>query len=146
MPSERAGLTTPAGSAAAGTAPSFLAFDPQGRYLYALDEVDDGRVSSFAIDRATGALTPLGGAPSAGVGPAHLSVDATGRWLLVANSSRFTGGNGTLTLFDLPPGKPAKLLQTLPAGAFPRNISASPDNKTLYVTIFNGDQIMVVTH
>ena len=44
-----------------------------------------GAVSSFAIDRATGALTMLNQESSGGSGPAHLSVDRSGHTVLVAN-------------------------------------------------------------
>ena len=56
-----------------------------GRFLFAVNEVDEGRVLAFAINQTTGALTRLNDQPSAGVGPAHLSVDRAGRFVLVAN-------------------------------------------------------------
>ena len=71
--------------------PSFLAFDPQGKFLYAVSEVGDfagkksGAVLAFAIDRHSGELTPLNSQPSGGDGPCHLAVDPTGKNLLVAN-------------------------------------------------------------
>jgi DNA-binding beta-propeller fold protein YncE len=65
--------------------------------------------------------------------------------LLVANSNRFAGGPGNAAVFDIAdPAKPA-LKQTIPTGPFPRNITSSPDGKTLYLTIFNGNQLMVLT-
>jgi 6-phosphogluconolactonase len=81
----KSGALTPAGSADGGKEPSFLAFHPSGKYLYAVNEVPEGRVVAFAVDQKTGALTRLNEASSAGVGPAHLSVDPSGHWLLVAN-------------------------------------------------------------
>jgi 6-phosphogluconolactonase len=66
--------------------PSFLAIHPGGRYLYAVNEVDNtGTVSAFALDAKTGKLTPLNQQVSDGSGPCHLAVDATGKCLLVAN-------------------------------------------------------------
>src|SRR5947209_10905339 len=44
--------------------PTFLAVHPDGKYLYAINEISSfqgkpaGSVSAFAIDRATGKLTP----------------------------------------------------------------------------------------
>ena len=76
--------------------PSFLAVDPNHKYLYAVNEVDNfqgehaGAVSAYAIDRGTAKLTFLQQVPSLGADPAHLSVDKTGRYLLVAN---YTSGN-----------------------------------------------------
>ena len=75
--------------------PSFLALHPNGRFLYAVGEMDafsgqkTGAVSAFSIKRATGKLTLLNQASSGGAGPCHLVVDHTGRNVLVAN---YTGG------------------------------------------------------
>jgi hypothetical protein len=57
---------------------------------------------------------------------------------------RFAGGQGNAAVFGL--GDPAKpvLRQTIETGPFPRNITASPDGSTLYLTIFNGDELMVL--
>ena len=72
--------------------PSFLATDPDFRYLYAASELEkgEGAVAAFAINRATGALTPLNSRPSAGVAPCHLAVDHTAKMLIAANYT--TGG------------------------------------------------------
>ena len=80
------GTLVPAGKATnVGQEPSFLAFDPAAKFLFAVNETDPGRVRSFAINQATGALTPINDVPSMGSITAHLSTDRTGRWLLVAN-------------------------------------------------------------
>lgn len=71
--------------------PSFLAFDPTYRYVYAVNEVSTmagqagGAVSAFAIDHASGGLKLLNQQRSHGAAPCYLSVDQTGRWLLGAN-------------------------------------------------------------
>ncbi len=71
--------------------PSFLALHPNGRFLYAVNELDEfhgekaGSVTAFAIDRVTGHLSQLSEASSRGTGPCHLSLDRTGRHLFVAN-------------------------------------------------------------
>jgi len=36
------------------------------------------------------------------------------------------------------------LLQTIKTGEFPRNITASADGAMLYMTIFNGNELMVL--
>ena len=77
--------------AAATPNPSFLALHPNGRFLYAVNELDEfhgekaGSVTAFAIDAATGRLSQLGEASTKGTGPCHLSLDRTGRHLFVAN-------------------------------------------------------------
>jgi 6-phosphogluconolactonase len=68
--------------------PTFLTFDPQRRFLFAVSEglgLDGGAVASFQVDGQTGDLTPLSRQPSLGGEPCHLCCDPTGRWILVAN-------------------------------------------------------------
>jgi 6-phosphogluconolactonase len=83
------------GVAAETPSPSFLAADPQHRFLYAVNEVDQfqgeksGSVSSFGVDARTGTLSPINQKTSSGAGPCHLTVDSAGRNVLVAN---YAGG------------------------------------------------------
>jgi 6-phosphogluconolactonase len=73
--------------------PSFLAADPEHKYLFAASEVDGnkpGAVAGFAINRASGALTPLNSRSSEGLAPCHLAVDHTGKMLIAAN---YTSGS-----------------------------------------------------
>jgi len=76
--------------------PSFLAFHPGRRFLYAVNEVGEfagaktGAVSAFAVDPASGKLSLLNQQPSGGAGPCFVTVDATGRYALVAN---YVGGS-----------------------------------------------------
>jgi 6-phosphogluconolactonase len=96
------GALTPVGVTTGVANPSFLAIDPQQRYLYAVNELMEfsaqpgGAVSAFAIDPTTGALRYLNQQPSHGTAPCHLSVDTTGRWVLAAN---YMGGN--LSVFPI---------------------------------------------
>jgi 6-phosphogluconolactonase len=63
---------------------SFLAWHPDGRYLYAANETDDGTVTAFVVDEG-GRLTPLNSEPTGGVSPCHLVVHPAGGHLLSAN-------------------------------------------------------------
>jgi 6-phosphogluconolactonase len=84
--------------------PSFLAIDPQQRYLYAVSEIGNfadkpsGAVSAFSIDPETGGLTFLNHQASHGTGPCHLSVDQTGKCVLVANY-----GSGSAAVLPIAP-------------------------------------------
>ena len=79
------------GVAANAASPSYLALHPNGRVLYAVNEVSEfkgeatGAVSAFAIARGTGALTLLNQEPSYGKAPCYVSVDRSGHVVLVAN-------------------------------------------------------------
>jgi 6-phosphogluconolactonase len=81
----RSGRLRSAGSVDAGPNPSFLELHPNGRVLYAVNDVELGSVGAFAIAGHDGALTRLNAAPSAGSDPCFVSVDRSGRVVLVAN-------------------------------------------------------------
>jgi 6-phosphogluconolactonase len=95
----RSGQLRRVGSVAAGANPSFLAIHPNGRVLYAVNELEKykemptGAVSAFAIARDTGALTRLDEQPSEGGAPCFVSVDRGGQVALVAN---YAGGSVAL--------------------------------------------------
>ena len=90
----RSGELLRVGAFNAGANPSFLSIHPNGRVLYAVNELEQaGALSAFAIDRATGALTKLNHQPSEGGAPCYVSVDRTGRAALVAN---YAGGSVAL--------------------------------------------------
>ncbi len=91
--------------------PSFLAIHPTGKYLYAVQEVDNfarkgkkgtGAVNSFALDPKSGDLTLLNQQSSEGGAPCHIVVDCAGKYALVAN---YSGGNACA----LPIGKDGQL-------------------------------------
>ena len=85
------GNIEPLGLAAATENPSFLAIHPNGRFLYAVNEIGNfqgkptGSVTAFGIDRATGRLRQLNQASTLGGGPCHLTVDRAGKFVIVAN-------------------------------------------------------------
>lgn len=71
--------------------PGWLAIHPNGKYLYAANEISrfkgsgTGSVTALAIDRPSGGLALLNVVSSQGAGPAHLSVDPKGQFVFVAN-------------------------------------------------------------
>jgi 6-phosphogluconolactonase len=72
--------------------PSWIAIHPSKKHLYSVNEVinqESGSVRAFAIDPASGDLTPLNSVSSEGRGPAHMSLDASGKYAFVAN---YAGG------------------------------------------------------
>ena len=91
----RSGKLRQVGAVNAGPNPSFLAIHPNGRVLYAANELEkyngkaSGAVSSFAIAN-DGALTRRNEQASEGGAPCYVSVDRSGRVVLVAN---YAGGN-----------------------------------------------------
>src|SRR5204863_4692375 len=89
----RSGELLRVGAVNAGANPSFLSMHPNGGMLYAVNEVEHGAVSAFAIAGGTGELTRRGEQPSQGAAPCYLSVDSSGRAVLVAN---YDGGSVAL--------------------------------------------------
>lgn len=93
---QRSGELRRVGAVDAGPNPSFLAIHPNGRVLYAVNEVETrngksgGAVSTFAIASATGALARRNEQLSEGGAPCYVSVDRGGRLAFVAN---YVGGN-----------------------------------------------------
>ena len=92
----RSGELIQVGTADAGPNPSFVAIHPNGKTLYAVNELDQGAVTALAIDAATGGLTTLNTQPSQGGAPAYISVDRSGRIALVANYA-----TGNVALFPI---------------------------------------------
>lgn len=93
-----AGALTQVSEIDAGSGPSFLAFAPDQRSLYAVNEGSD-ELAAFSIDPQTGALTFLNRVSSNGGGPAHVAVDATGHYVFGVDY-----GGGALTMIAVAPG------------------------------------------
>ncbi len=147
---------TPVGLAAETINPSFLAVDPNHRFLYAVNEVatfkgqKSGAVSAFTIDRATGKLTLLNQVASKGADPCYITVDKTGKYVLVAN---YTGGS--VTVFPVAEdgrlGEATAFVQHTGQGANPErqegphahSIDLSPDNRFAVVDDLGLDQSIV---
>ncbi len=144
------------GLAAETTNPSWVVISPNGKFLYAVNEVGDyqgpnsGGVSAFSIDRATGKLTFLNEVASRGADPCYISVDKTGKWALVAN---YTGGS--IAVFPIGAdgklGEPSSVVQHKGHGANPKrqegphahSIDLSPDNRFAYVDDLGLDEVVV---
>jgi 6-phosphogluconolactonase len=63
--------------------PTSVTIDPQVRFAYVCNSIA-GSISVFAIDAATGALTPSSSVTAATI-PVGLTLDAAGRFAYVAN-------------------------------------------------------------
>jgi 6-phosphogluconolactonase len=150
------GALTLASVAAGVENPSFLAVDPRGRCLYAVNEVGTfagqagGAVSAFSIAPRTGALTLLNQQPSHGAAPCYLSVDRTGQFVLVAN---YMGGNASVLPIEEGGrlGEATDVVQHRGSGVHPRrqegphahSITLDPANRYAFVADLGLDKIMV---
>jgi 6-phosphogluconolactonase (cycloisomerase 2 family) len=69
---------------AAGGGPTSIAVDPTGRFAYVANS-NSNDISTFTINAATGALTPLGAPLATSPTPAGIAVDASGRFAYVTS-------------------------------------------------------------
>ncbi len=150
------GQVTALGVAAETTNPSFVAAHPNGRYLYAVNEVgnykgaNSGGVSAFSIDRTTGKLTFLNEVSSRGADPCYIVIDHTGKYALVANYS-----SGSVAVFpilaDGKLGEASAVDQHTGHGTDPdrqkgphaHSIDLSPDNRFAMSDDLGLDQLLV---
>jgi 6-phosphogluconolactonase len=129
--------------------PSWLTLDGREQILFAVNEEDEGRVSAFACDAATGTLRPLNHQRSQGAAPCYVSLDPSGRYLLVAN---YTGG----TIAVLPIAADGQIdaatcvihhqgssIRPEQEGPHPHMIRPSADGRFVLVTDLGTDQVLV---
>jgi 6-phosphogluconolactonase len=156
----QSGKLTPIGVAAELANPSFMATDPQHRFLYAATEMGqepgassykkNGSISSYSIDRKTGALTFLNKVDAGGGGSCHLVVDKTSKMLFVANygsgnvasfAIKPDGSIGDRTGFDQHTGSSVDPARQ--KGPHAHAVVLSPDNRFLFVPDLGTDQIKI---
>jgi 6-phosphogluconolactonase len=88
---ESSGALEAVGKTTGVTNPSYLAFSPSRRFLYAVNELKtyegrpSGTVSAFAVDGRTGKLAFLNRQLTHGTDPCHVLVDDDGAHVFVAN-------------------------------------------------------------
>ncbi|MFP5230399.1 MAG: lactonase family protein [Acidobacteriota bacterium] len=87
-----------AGLAAESENPTFLAVDPDAKFLYAANELEkfedqaSGAVSAFAIDHVAAKLKPINQVSAHGTGTCNVAVDHAGRAVFCAN---YNGGSAS---------------------------------------------------
>lgn len=136
--------------------PTFLALDPEAKYLYAANEISEfegqksGAVSAFEIDRAASKLKPLNQVASLGTGTCHVAVDHAGRAAFCANynggsaSSFYLNFNGQISdavsHFQYEGNGPNKDRQEAPHA---HRVTVSPDDRFLLVNDLGLDCIHI---
>lgn len=98
----------------------------------------------FLTDPEHAVLTRL----RVGTAPVGVAVFDGGRKVIATNSNRFAGGTDdrqSLSVLDASAGpSSAKLIGTIPAGAFPRELRVTADGNTLLATNFGSRTLQVV--
>ena len=136
-------------SAPAGCSPVRLVLSPDGSRAYvtarnsnALHVFDTGKLAGDPKN-ALIARVPVGTAP---VGVAVVN---GGRQVIVTNSNRFAGSTSdgqSLTVIDAGrvSGGAGAVVGSVPAGAFPRELRATPDGRTLVLTNFGSRTVQMI--
>ncbi len=150
------GKLTELQTVADGEGPSFMAVHPNGRYLYVVygkglsPKDQNGSVTTYQIDAATGALTRLNEQSSEGKGPCHVSVDPKGRYAYVSNY-----GSGNLAVYPIGKdgqlGPAADVVQHEGKGGDPgrqqgphmHSVVPAPDGKFIYASDLGIDKVMI---
>ncbi|SDT68781.1 lactonase family protein [Actinoplanes derwentensis] len=133
------GDLTRLGLVARTPSPSFLVQHPTLPVLYAVNELEQGTVSAFAV-APDHSLTPLVTHPTGGSDPCHLAVTADGRHLVVAN---YASGSVSVHPLDAEgvPGERSDLL-TL-AGSGPDTERQSSPHAHQVVPDRNGSDVLI---
>ena len=142
------------GLAAEADNPTFLALAPDGKILYAANELDQfegkksGAVSSFALDRKNAKLTKINQVASRGDGTCHVAVDHTGRAVFAANY-----GGGSAASFSVQGGHLSEAVsffqyeghgpEKQQSGPRAHRVTPSPDNRFLLVNDLGLDKIHI---
>jgi 6-phosphogluconolactonase len=134
--------------------PTWVEVSPDGKALHAVSETGNdgksqGSVASFAIDRATGALTPTGKVASGGGGATHLAYSARLGTVFVANwgggqvgaiSVGPNGGVRALTSTVMNSGKGPLPVQF---GPHPHGIAVAADGRHVFAADLGADRIFI---
>ena len=144
--------------------PSWLTLSKDQRYLFAVNENGPGqkdvvgKVSSFAIDPKTHAVSFINQIPSKGDEPTHSGLSLDGRFLFVANYAVHPDPGGSLTV--VPVAKDGKLSEVVQTSTHEgskvnteRQVSShvhaavpSPDGKFLVAVDFGADKLFVFNY
>src|SRR4051794_4716657 len=65
-----------------GMWPTYMAWDPAAKHMYAVQENNPGRIIAYDIDQTTGALTRTNEVASGGNFPTRLTVHRSGKWVV----------------------------------------------------------------
>jgi 6-phosphogluconolactonase len=148
------GTLHPLGLAAETRSPAYMAFTPDRKHLYTVNEVSDykgssdGSVSAFSLDRVSGALTLENLVSSGGAGPCSIAVDYTGKVVFVSD-----GAGGSLSSYQaLSGGRLSDPVSNFhfsghsvnpirQKGAYTHCTTVSPDNRYLLVNDLGLDRI-----
>jgi DNA-binding beta-propeller fold protein YncE len=135
-------------SVRAGCNPVRVITGPDGNVVWVTARASDALLAFSAARLRTSPRHALLAAIRVGEAPVDLAFAGGGSTLVVADSDRFgvAGASASLAVVDVPDalaGHPA-LLGYLPAGVFPRQVTAEPGGRVVLVTNFSSSQLEAV--
>jgi 6-phosphogluconolactonase len=127
-----------------GAGPRHIAFHPDGRYAWVVNELDS-TVTAYAYDAANGSLNPLqvlSTLPDSYTGnsrAAEIEVDRTGRFVYASNR-----GDDSIAVFSIDASNGhLRFVGAVPTqGKTPRYITSTPDGRYLYALNEESDTIV----
>ncbi|MDA3642692.1 lactonase family protein [Saccharopolyspora indica] len=143
------GELTGTGSVPGVDSPAFLIGNADGTRVYAVNDIDEGRVTALSVG-PDGGLTVLGSQPAHAVMPTHLAIFPGGQHLIVANY-----GSGSTAVFPILPdgalGPQTDLVQYEGSGPVPGRqegphahmVAIAPDGRHVLVPDLGTDTIHV---
>lgn len=138
-------LSTMIGKADPGAGPRHLAFHPNGKFVYVINEMQSA-VSVFGYDAATGApqrLQTISSLPKNFAGhdeSAEIKVHPSGKFLYASNR-----GHDSIAVFaiDQQKGTLTPVEYVFTKGTSPRNFEIAPSGKLLFAANEKSDNIMI---
>jgi DNA-binding beta-propeller fold protein YncE len=133
---------------AAGCSPTRIAVTADGGTIWVAAR-GDNRVLAFSAKelQSNPGHALLGHASTGGDAPVGLGLIQNDKFLVVANSNRFNPQNVSRTnavILDVSKPAAAIIAWTLKTGDFPREVTAGPDDATVYLTNFASGTLQVI--
>jgi len=130
--------------AAPGSGPRHLRFHPDGRTLYALNELL-GTITAYAYDAATGRLTPRQTIPTL---PADFSGDNLAADLTITPDARYlyatNRGHDTIVIYRIGGDAMLETIDIVPSGGKgPQNLALTPDGRFLLCANMPSNNLVV---
>jgi YVTN family beta-propeller protein len=127
----------------AGCSPVRAALASDGSRLYVTARNSNAVLAFDAAKLASDPAHARTGTAAVGVAPVPVAVVNDGHLVVAANSNRFGGSGETETLTVLDAAKLTRV-GSIAVGAFPRDLTLSPDGKTLFVANFDSNSLQAI--
>jgi DNA-binding beta-propeller fold protein YncE len=130
---------------AAGCSPTRMAETSDGKTLWLTARGDD-RILAFSTQllESNPNNSLLGYANTGGTAPVGIHLFHNDQLLAVANSNRFNTGTANVSIMNVTSPSSANVVQMIPTGLFPREVTVGPDDATLYLTNYLSESIQII--